>query len=163
MEQEKFKQIIWDFFSKMMIPLDDLEIIKEDENIFKIKLKTNESSMTIWHFGKNLDAIRVVLKWILNKLNNENIILHLEVNDYVSKKEDKLFELVRKKIKILKEWTETILPYFNSFERKKIHSFINSLNDNSIFAKSIWEWEERRLHIFKKSKNITIDIDWIDI
>lgn len=163
MEIENVQQIVWEFFSKMLIELDSLEVIKEDENIFYIKVKTSDSSIVIWHSWKNLDDIKVILKWILSKINGKNIVIHLEVNDYLSKKEDKLFDFIRKKIEIVKTWREVILPYFNSYERKKIHSFINELNDSSIFTKSIWEGEERRLHICKKSENITIDIDWIDI
>ena len=54
MEIENVKQVVWDFFSKMMIEIESLEVIKEDENIFYIKVKTNDSSLVIWHSWKNL-------------------------------------------------------------------------------------------------------------
>lgn len=163
MELETVNKISRDFFEKMGINLDNLEVSKEDENIFYIKVKTNDSPLLIWYSGKNLENIKTVLKSILSRINWENLILHLEVNDYISKKEDKLHDFIRKKIEIVKSWKEVILPFFNSYERKKIHSYVARLKDETIFTKSIWEWKQRRLHICKVNKNITIDVDWIDI
>lgn len=163
MELEVVKQITSDFFSKMIVDLESLDVTQEAEDIFYIKVKTTDSSLLIWYSWKNLEDIRTILKWILSKINWKNLVLHLEVNDYLSKKEDKLFDFIRKKIDIAKTWKEVILPFFNSYERKKIHSYVADLKDDTIFTKSVWEGEERRMHICKISKSMTIDMDWIDI
>lgn len=163
MELEIVKQITNDFFSKMIVDLESIEVIQEDENIFYIKIKTTDSPLLIGYSWKNLEDIRTILKWILSKINGKNLVLHLEVNDYLSKKEDKLFNFISKKIELAKTGKEIILPFFNSYERKKIHWYVSELKDDTIFTKSIWEGEERRLHICKKNKNITIDMDGIGI
>lgn len=163
MKLEVIKQITKDFFDKMLVSIDSIEIIEEKENIFYIKIKTPDSPLLIWYSGKNLENIRKVLRAILSKINWKNVILHIEINDYLSKKEDKLFDFISKKIEIAKSWKEVILPFFNAYYRKKIHSYVSKIKDDTIFTKSVWEWAERRLHICKKSQNITIDIDWIDI
>lgn len=161
---EDVKEVSRVFFEKLWIEIDEFDVLQEAENIFYVKLKTPDSWILIWYSGKNLEDVRSVLKAILIKKSSEkNIILHVEVNDYLSKKEDKLYSFVMKKIEIAKSWREVILPFFNSYERKKIHSYVCELNDGEIFTKSVWEWPERRLHICKKSKNITIDMDGIDI
>lgn len=68
---------------------------------------------------KNLEDIRNILKNILSKKFDKNIVLHLEVNDYINKKDDRLFNFISKKIDLLKKsWKEIILPFFNSYERK---------------------------------------------
>ncbi len=163
MEIEAVKEITSNFFNKMMIMLESLDVSKEDENIFYIKIKTQDSSLLIWYSWKNLEDIRTVLKWILSKINNKNIILHLEINDYLSKKDDKLFDFIQKKIEAAKNGKEIILPFFNAYERKKIHWYVTELKDDTIFTKSIGEWEERRIHIYTKNRNMTIDMDGIGI
>lgn len=163
MELEKVKQITNIFFEKLLVSIDSMEILQEQEDIFYIKIKTSDSPLLIWYSGKNLEDIRTVLRAILSKINGKNIILHIEINDYLSKKEDKLFDFIAKKIEIAKSWKEVILPFFSAYERKKIHSYVSELKDESIWTKSVWEWSERRLHICKKSGHITIDMDWIDI
>jgi hypothetical protein len=45
-----------------------------------------------------------------------------------------------------------------------VHSFISEKWDNTLFTKSIGEWNDRRLFICKKNTSSdSIDIDWIDI
>lgn len=164
MEVSVIKSLVEEFLEKLLINIDTLEILNESDDVYFIKIKTSESSLFIGHSWKNLEDIRNILKNILSKKFDKNIVLHLEVNDYISKKDDRLFNFISKKIDLLKKtWKEIILPFFNSYERKKIHSYVSELNDSSIYTKSVWEWNNRRLHLCKKSTNITIDIDWIDI
>ena len=106
MELEVVQKIANDFFEKMLITLDSLEVIQEEENIFYIKVKTSESSLMIGYSGKNLEDIRTILKGILSKINGKNVVLHLEVNDYLSKKEDKLLDAFVKEVIRLAEEKE---------------------------------------------------------
>lgn len=165
MSWDVIKKITLQFFDKLCIEIENIDIITEPENIYYIKIKTPDSWLLIWYSGKTLEDIRTILKWIITQhLEEKHIILHVEVNDYLSKKEDKLHDFIMKKISLVKsgKW-EIVLPFFNSYERKKIHSYVCELNDSEIFTKSVWDGSERRLHICKKSKNITIDMDGIDI
>jgi len=47
MELETVKKISRDFFEKMGINLNNLEVNKEDENIFYVKVETNDSPLLI--------------------------------------------------------------------------------------------------------------------
>lgn len=164
MEIEIIKTLVSEFLEKLMIQTESLEVLNEQENVFFIKLKTPDSSLFIGYSWKNLEDIRNILKNLIIKKLGKNIILHLEVNDYLSKKDDKLYAFVAKKVELIKKLQkEIIFPYFNAYERKKIHSYISELNDSSIYTKSVWEDEQRRIHLCYKSKTMTIDIDWIDI
>lgn len=167
MELENVKNITINFFDKLSVSIESIDVLKEQEKIFYIKIKTTESSLLIWYSGWNLEDIRVILKHIISKKFWENIILHIEVNDYLSKKEDKLHHFIIKKIEIVKNiGKEIILPYFNAYERKRIHSFVSEIDNSVIYTKSIWEWKDRRIHICKKNLNMsidTLDMDWVDI
>ncbi|MBW7954350.1 KH domain-containing protein [Candidatus Gracilibacteria bacterium] len=164
MELDIIKEITLDFFKKLLIDIESLEVLQESEKIFYIKLKTVDSGLLIGYMGKTLDDIRVILKnVILSKTGETSLIIHLEVNDYLSKKDDKLFSFISKKIELVKSGKDIVLPYYSPYERKKIHNYISSLNDDGIFTKSIGEGSERRMHICKKNKSITIDMDGVGI
>lgn len=164
MEIEIIKSLTEDFFQKLCIEIENIEINIEEENIINISLKTPDSPLVIGYSGKNLEDIRTVLKQILRKTVWENLSIHIEVNDYLEQKESKLIDFVKKKIELAKStWKEVVLPFFNSYERKKIHNFVSELNDKEIWTKSVWEWKERRLHIYKKFDSKSIDLDAIDI
>lgn len=161
--EEQIKNIVEKFFSKMLIDFSNLEVIKELENIYYIKIETPDSPLLIWTRWKNLDEIKSVLKIIINRKLDENIIIHIEVNDYLKAKEDKLINYIKWKIEyVRKSGKDFRLPFFSAYERKKIHSYVSTLKSD-IYTKSEWEWKERRLYICKKNNKMTIDSDWVDI
>lgn len=160
---EQIEKIAVDFFSKLQINITDLEVISEDEKIFNINIKTEESGLLIGTHWKNLEIITTILKLILLKNIWDRIIIHIEVNDYLKQKDEKLYNFIRSKIEqIEKYWKDITLPFFTAYERKKIHSFVSDLNNN-IFTRSEWEGKDRRLCLWKEAEKLTIDIDWSDI
>lgn len=163
---EKIKKLSEEFFSNLWIDFDSIEVLKKEEKFFTIKIETKESGKLIWSQGKNLDAITMILKKILlkNVENTEKVKFSLEINDYIKTKNDRLKDFVLGKVKILdKNWEDIIFPYFSPYERKKIHDIVADLNRPEIFTKSIWEGKERRLHLCKLAKKLSIDIDSLDI
>lgn len=161
--EDIIKSIVLSFFSKMLIEFSSIEVLKELENVYYIKLETNDSSLLIWTRWKNLEDIKSILKIIISKKLGENIIIHIEINDYLKSKEDKLINYIKSKIEIVEKTNRDFrLPFFSAYERKKIHSYVSSLKSD-IYTKSEWEGKERRLYICKKNGKITIDLDWTDI
>jgi predicted RNA-binding protein Jag len=79
-------------------------------------------------------------------------------------KDDKLKNYIISKVKIVENsWKDLKLPFFSSYDRKKIHSIVSEYNNPKIYTKSIWEWKERRLFICRVDEKVTIDLDWNDI
>ncbi len=160
---DKIERLTKKFFDKLKIDIKKVEVFSEEENIFLIKVNSDESWILIWVHGKNLEVITNILKLILLRNLWEKIIIHLEINDYLKSKEEKLKLFINSKIKsIEKYWKEIKLPFFTAYERKKIHSYISAL-DNNIYTESKWIGKDRRLYIWKKTNKLTIDINWSDI
>lgn len=161
MNENLFK-ITKNFFSLMWIEIENLNIEKNEENIYYVKLKTPDSSILIWHSGKNLKNINTILRKIYSNIFWKNTILHVEINDYLNKKDEKLYAFISKQIEKLNssQKKEIVLPFFWAYDRKKIHNYINKIWAWEILTKSIWKWKERRIHIYKKSFT-NIDLDWI--
>lgn len=156
------REIIEKFFEKLSVKLDSIEI-KQDEKWFTVIIQSPESGLLIWPQWKNLDAIIAILRQMINSWENK-VKLRLEVNDYQTSKDSRLFHFIQLKIdEVKKSWLECKLPTYSPYERKKIHWYIAELNDDEIVAQSKWEWEQRRMYISKKAKKLTIDIDWDDI
>jgi predicted RNA-binding protein Jag len=62
---------------------------------------------------------------IINKNVEEKVFIHIEINDYMESKDNRLFEFVKSKIDFVeKSGKEVILPFFSAYERKKIHSYV---------------------------------------
>ncbi len=163
--ENQVKELIVEFFEKLNVDIDSIEVNKEEEwNIFNVKIKTSDSWVLIWQHGRNLDAIQNILKLITSKKIWDRAKLHIEVNDYMKSKDERLFDFIKSKIEIVERtWNDIKLPFYSSYERKKIHGFVHSLDKKSIYTKSIWEKKDRRLHICKQEQKLSIDIDWDDI
>ena len=162
--ENKIEALIKELFEKMNINIDWINIEKSQNNILNIKIKTKESWIIIWPQWKNLDSIQNIIKLMSSKVLWEKIKIHLEINDYSKTKDDRLFDFINNEISHLqKTWVTIKLPFYSSYERKKIHWYISKMKDKWIYTKSSWEWKERRLFIYKEKPKLTIDIDWDDI
>jgi len=161
---EKINIIVNNFFEKLSVSIESIDIIQEEKGIFLIKMKSDDSGILIGPHWKNLENIQMLLRMMISKSIWEKVKLHLEVNDYMESKDEKLFSFIKSKIVTLEKTSRDIqLPFYSSYERKKIHSYVADYWNWSIYTKSIWEWKERRLYICKKDAKLTIDIDWDDI
>ena len=157
------EKITQDFFQKLGIDFTQLSIQEEAENIYRICLQTNDSALLIGPHGKNLETLSHILKLLLSKKTQKHIHIHLEVNDYLEKKDEKLLWFIESKIKqVQSNGKDIILPFLTSYERKKVHSYVHEHCKN-IYTQSIWEGENRRMHLCKKDIVLSIDVDGDDI
>lgn len=160
---ESIQQICNNFFEKLGVNYSDLEVIQETDNIYRISLKSEDSHLLIGPHGKNLEVITHLLKLINHKNSQEYINVHVEVNDYLEKKDEKLYGFIQTKIDYVKSsGKEIILPFFNAYERKKVHSYVAE-NGWNVYTQSIWDGKSRRIHLCRKDEKMTIDLDGDDI
>lgn len=161
--QEWVEKLCQDFFTNLWTDFSDLKILSEEENIYRITLQSQDSSLLIGPHGKNIEIITHLLKLLIIKQTKSYIHIHLEINDYQQKKDEKLIAFIASKIKLAQEsGREIVLPYFTAYERKKVHSYVSTAWWN-IYTASKWEWKDRRIHLQKKDEKMTIDIDGDDI
>jgi len=161
---EDIKVCISLFFKKLEITYSELHTEIKKNNIVVTKIQSEESWLLIWPHWKNFDCIQWLIRQMINKDEGIRYKFHLEVNDYKNSKDDRLFSFIQSKIdEVKRTWIDYKLPFYEPYDRKKIHSYVASLNDDSFKTKSRGEDKERRLFICKKEKKLTIDFDWTDI
>ena len=123
---ESVQQIAEDFFAKLGIIYSELKVEEELENIFRISLKSDDSHLLIGPHGKNLEIITYLLRLLIAKKSESHINLHVEVNDYLEKKDEKLLGFIQSKIDFIKSsGKEVVLPFLTAYERKKVHSYVS--------------------------------------
>jgi len=164
MSIEKIQNKAQTFFEKMGIVVEALEVNMEDIETCLITLKTPDSGILIGFSGKKLEDVRNILSCICTKIPEyKRVKFHLEVNDYLAQKNEKLRSFIEKKLRIAQSGKEVILPFFNAYERKKIHSIVSEFWDETLSTKSVGEWDQRRIHIVKSPQELTIDLDSVEI
>ncbi len=160
------------FFEMLQINVDSLNIKCEDKekNIFYIDLKTQDSKLMIWSHWQTLESLKHILFRMIEWTLKKPFILHLEINDYIKLKDDKLYKYIDWRIDyVIKSKKDIVLPNFNAYERKKIHTYVSDKKIDWIKAYSQWEWTDRVMHISyndnnsKKNNKLDLDIDWVEI
>lgn len=134
------------FILKQMGIESNLEIQKRASKI-DVKIFSDNNSILIGKNGKNINALQLILRQMLNNQIGQNILLTIDVENYREKR-DKNLELLAKKIakEVSKTKVETKLDSMNSYERRIIH---NTLTDNKyVYTESIGE-EPNRCVIIK--------------
>ena len=160
---EKLVELSKTFFEWLWVSHNNITITQESDTIYRVQLQSDDSHILIWPHGKNLESITHIFALIFSKNVGKHCRVHVEVNDYLAKKDEKLLAFIQSKIDgVQKSGNKVILPFFWAYERKKIHSFVSEFN-NSVYTKSEWEGNERRIHICKRDIPISIDIDGEDI
>lgn len=160
---EKIQVLTQEFFTGLGVHFSDIQINEEAEHIFRIALQSDDSHLLIGPHGKNLEVISHLLRLLISKNLDEHTHIHVEVNDYLEKKDEKLRNFIETKINYVKDsGKEIILPFFTAYERKKVHSYVSE-HGGSVYTQSIGEGRDRRIHLCRKDEKMTIDIDGDDI
>jgi predicted RNA-binding protein Jag len=88
-------------------------------------IKTPDSPLLIGQHGKNIEAFSHLIGRIAEKKLGKFIHVHLEVNDYMKAKDERLFRFLESKIAFALSSGKSIrMPNLTSFERKKAHNYI---------------------------------------
>ncbi len=141
--QELFEQ----FFQGLGINVWIVEVI-ESGNDISVRLETTDSPLIIGMHGKNLEIFQHLLSRMAEKKTGQFVHLHLEVNDYMKSKDERLFRFLDSKIAFVMENGKVArIPNLNSYERKKAHNYISEKHIEWISTKSDGEGIERALFI----------------
>lgn len=135
--EEQFQSFVETFFEKFGVDYSNISVKQEAEHIYRISLQTKDSALLIGPHGKNLDTLSHILKLLLSKIAGTHLHVHVEVNDYLEKKDEKLLAFIQSKIDLVqKTGKEIILPFLSSYERKKVHSYVSEHSKN-VYTQSL--------------------------
>ena len=152
--KEKIKELSKNFFEKLEIIIDSIDVTEEEKNIFLIKIKSPDSGLLIGPHWKNIDSIQHLLKLISSNNYEEKIKIHLEINDYRKSKDDRLKSFINSKIKYVEKSSNDLkLPFYSAYNRKKIHWFVWDYWNDKIYTKSIENEMKEDCTFVKKTIN----------
>jgi spoIIIJ-associated protein len=137
------------FFETSGFDFSDLEVVvqNEEQHIYLIKIRSEDSSLLIGLHGRTLEEIQSVLIQMCEKALGSYCLIHLEVNDYLAEKQKKLFGIVDRKVDLArKNGIDQVIYELSGYERKQVHAYIGDTYPD-IETKSIDGEKGRELHI----------------
>ena len=137
--------LVKEFWTGLAITITSLtvDIIWDDINI---RVETPDSALLIGMHGKNIEAFQHLLSRMIERKTSQFVHVHLEVNDYMKQKDEKLMRLIDSKIELVQSSGQSIpLPGLTPYERKKAHSYIAEKQIPGLSTQSKGEWADRSL------------------
>lgn len=145
----ELKQITEELLSHLDIEVS-IEVSEIDKNTYKIQLESDDAPLIIGKHGDTLMAIQHLIKAMIKKKSEEEIILTLDVGNYREQYESKIILMAKQKAEkvIQEDVKETLFP-MNSYHRRVVHTYIVS-NFPGIETDSIGEEPNRRIVLKKR-------------
>ena len=137
--------LVTEFWNGLGIATTSLtvDIVWEDINI---RVETPDSALLIGMHGKNIEIFQHLLSRMIERKTEKYIHVHLEVNDYMKQKDEKLMRLIDSRIILIQSNGLSIrLPSLTPYERKKAHNHIAEKQIVWLSTQSEGEWAERAL------------------
>lgn len=116
--------------------------IQLKQDIPTYRIYSNNDSLLIGKNGKNLEAIQIVLRQIVNTETGINYKFFLDVSDYKEKNEHHLEVLARRLAReVATTKIEVKMDSMNSYERRIVHNVLT--NNKKVYTESVGEEPNR--------------------
>lgn len=116
--------------------------IQVKQDIPTYRIYSNNDSLLIGKCGKNLEALQIVLRQIVNTETGINYKFFLDVSDYKEKNEHHLEVLARRLAReVATTKIEVKMDSMNSYERRIVHNVLT--NNKKVYTESVGEEPNR--------------------
>lgn len=119
------KKYLMELGNKMNIQLNCN--IYDDENVFFVRINSNNNPILIGKDGKTLNSIQYLLRKTISNHIGFNLNINIDVSNYKKKIEKKFEDEIKKIInEVMKTKIETKLDPMNSYRRRIVHSIASN-------------------------------------
>ena len=116
--------------------------IQVKQDIPTYRIYSNNDSLLIGKGGKNLEALQIVLRQIVNTETGINYRFFLDVSDYKEKNEHYLESLAKRLAReVVTTKIEVKMDSMNSYERRIVHNVLT--NNKKVYTESVGEEPNR--------------------
>lgn len=122
--QDTIVGLVDEFWKWLGITLEQLDTDIEGDDV-NITLQTPDSALIIGMHGKSLDSFCHILARLIEKKTNLFVHVHLEVNNYMKEKDERMFRFLDTKIgQVMSHGKDVRIESLSWYERKKAHNYI---------------------------------------
>lgn len=143
--EEKIVQFIERCIEKMGFP-GQAVITGREDNKLTVSIQSNHSAILIGKKGKNLDALQLLANVVVGRVDNTLKVI-VDAEGYRGRREETLIRIAKKAAEeVRRDHRSKLLEPMNPFERRLIHTSLNSMTD--IATKSEGEGLYKQIRIY---------------
>lgn len=127
-----------------------VEVEEKEENLFSVKVETEESGLLIGFHGETLSSLQIILGLMAYKKLDKWVRIVVEIGDYRAKREEQLTAMADSYATQAVQTNQALyLPFLPPIERRIIHMALQNRPDVESYSEG--EGRNRRLVIKPKS------------
>jgi len=148
--EEEIKIVLGDLLDKLQIQAEIDVFQGEEENTYKVNIKTQETGLLIGYHGEILNSLQLLLGVILYKKMGRWLRVIVDVGEYRKTREESIKEMVERIVSEVEATNQpVVLPYLTPFERRIVHVML--ANNQKVISESSGEGRNRRITISPKN------------
>lgn len=154
--ENDFEHAVIDFVKKLTEKMgypSEVSVLSRQNGKLKLQLDSKHSGILIGRKGKNLDAIQLLANVVAGRLDDGETRVIIDAENYRSRREENLIRLAQKVGDQVKRTKGSrLLDPMNPFERRLIHTTLNSVED--IDTKSEGEGLYKQVRVYYRGTDI---------
>lgn len=113
--------------------------VKQEENLIKVFIKGEDSSLFVGKKGETLDSIQLLTGIVLNKFKKDsNLRVLVDVDNYREKREKYLIDYAKKvSSQVLRYKKTKKLECMNPYERRIIHNYLQEFENINTYSEGV--------------------------
>ena len=125
--------------------------IRRRENGITVTIFSDNNSILIGKNGKNIAALQLLIRQMVNSKLNESLSIIIDVGNYKEKRAKSIVSLAKRLAReVYKTKTEVTMDSMNSYERRIVHEALSE--DKYVYTESIGEEPNRKVVIKLKGE-----------
>ena len=125
--------------------------IRRRENGITVTIFSDNNSILIGKNGKNIAALQLLIRQMVNSKLNESLSIIIDVGNYKEKRAKSIVSLAKRLAReAYKTKTEVTMDSMNSYERRIVHESLSE--DKYVYTESIGEEPNRKVVIKLKGE-----------
>lgn len=133
-------------FGKFKLSITDG--VPEGSKLYRIDIDSDEASTLIGYHGETIYALQHLLKTLVWRKTNQNIMVVLDVDGYRKRQEESVLTMaVRKVEEARKSYQDQVLPPMSPYFRRVIHLALAKPEYSDIVTESTGEGDRRAVVI----------------
>lgn len=142
------KDILEQLLNKLQVPYQTIEIEKEENELFRINIESDDPSLLIGFHGENIHALQHLLKVLTWKQVDKDFTILVDVDNYRKRQEDNVINLAERKVDMARKTNKTqVLPPMSSYFRRVIHLHLTKDEFSDVTTESIGDGDHRQVTI----------------
>lgn len=133
-------------FGKFKLSITDG--VPEGSKLYRIDIDSDEASTLIGYHGETIYALQHVLKTVVWRKTNQNIMVVLDVDGYRKRQEESVMIMAMKKVELArKSLQDQMLPPMSPYFRRTIHLALAKPEYSDVVTESVGEGDRRAVVI----------------